>query len=173
MKDADGDQDHRRICVGHAAVERRGGEDAAGGCLGRRQRQRRAVRANSAGIQRLERTDASLEETVAKRLEKLEGAGARPICAEQFRKMDEHMVALRNTESVNQRLFDSLHEELISIATIFCTNRCRSHSFAISLILFDDLSGLSSQLKRRRTEAKASAASLGNGAIIWKTRFIL
>ena len=32
---------------------------------------------------------------------------------EQLKKMDEQIGAIRNTESVNQRLFDSLHHELI------------------------------------------------------------
>ena len=34
--------------------------------------------------------------------------------AKQLKKMDEQIGAIRNTESVNQRLFDSLHHELIS-----------------------------------------------------------
>jgi hypothetical protein len=50
----------------------------------------------------------SFEQTVLSRLEKLEGTEKHDL-AEQLRKMDEHMVALRNTETVNQRLFDSLH----------------------------------------------------------------
>ncbi|MCA1659609.1 MAG: hypothetical protein LC642_03570, partial [Verrucomicrobiaceae bacterium] len=54
----------------------------------------------------------SFEKAVLNRLEKLEGAEKSEF-ATQLAKMDEHMVALRNTETVNQRLFDSLHEELI------------------------------------------------------------
>src|ERR1700680_2649448 len=52
----------------------------------------------------------SLDDTVARRLGKLEG-GEQIDLAQQIRKMGEHMVALRNTGSVNQRLFDSLHQE--------------------------------------------------------------
>ena len=53
-----------------------------------------------------------LEEMVTSQLEKLSSTQPTNLAA-QFRQMDEHMVALCNTESVNQRLFDSLHEELI------------------------------------------------------------
>src|SRR3954462_13041884 len=54
---------------------------------------------------------ASFEQTVVRRLEKLESTEKHDF-AEQFRKLNENMTALRNTESVNQRLFDSLHEEM-------------------------------------------------------------
>lgn len=87
-----------------------------------------------------------LEERVAKRLEK----GAEPAqsdLAEQFRKMDEHMVALRNTESVNQRLFDSLHQELIKYRDNFLHESLQKPFIRDLLILFDDLTALSSQLQ--------------------------
>src|SRR3954463_6369611 len=54
----------------------------------------------------------SFEQAVFARLQKLENTEKHDL-AEQLRKMDEQMAALRNTETVNQRLFDSLHEELI------------------------------------------------------------
>jgi molecular chaperone GrpE (heat shock protein) len=87
-----------------------------------------------------------LEERVAKRLEK--GAGTEQSdLAEQFRKMDEHMVALRNTESVNQRLFDSLHQELIKYRDNFLHESLQKPFIRDLLILFDDLTALSSQLQ--------------------------
>src|SRR3954470_7295440 len=55
---------------------------------------------------------ASFEQTVINRLEKLEKSEQHDS-AVQFGKMDENMAALRNTETVNQRLFDSLHDEII------------------------------------------------------------
>src|SRR4051794_1101092 len=54
----------------------------------------------------------SFEQTVVRRLEKLEKTEPSDF-AEQFRKMDENMAALRTSETVNQRLFDSLHDEMI------------------------------------------------------------
>jgi molecular chaperone GrpE (heat shock protein) len=88
----------------------------------------------------------SLEETVANRLGKIGGAEQTDL-AEQFRKMDEHMVALRNTESVNQRLFDSLHQELIKYRDNFLHESLQKPFIRDLLILFDDLSALSSQLQ--------------------------
>ncbi|HMG04965.1 MAG TPA: nucleotide exchange factor GrpE [Chthoniobacterales bacterium] len=91
---------------------------------------------------RLER----LEETVASRLEKLSSAEPTDLAA-QFCKMDEHMAALRSTESVNQRLFDSLHEELIKYRDNFLHESLQKPFIRDLLILFDDLSALSSQLR--------------------------
>jgi molecular chaperone GrpE (heat shock protein) len=87
-----------------------------------------------------------LEETVSGKLGKLSSAESTNFAA-QFRKMDEHMVALRNTESVNQRLFDSLHEELITYRDNFLHESLQKPFIRDLLILFDDLSGLSSQLQ--------------------------
>jgi molecular chaperone GrpE (heat shock protein) len=87
-----------------------------------------------------------LEERVAKRFEK--GAATEQAdLAEQMRKMDDHMVALRNTESVNQRLFDSLHEELIKYRDNFLHESLQKPFIRDLLILFDDLTALSSQLQ--------------------------
>jgi molecular chaperone GrpE (heat shock protein) len=87
-----------------------------------------------------------LEERVAKGLGKSAGPEQTDL-AEQIRKMDEHMVALRNTESVNQRLFDSLHQELIKYRDNFLHESLQKPFIRDLLILFDDLSGLSSQLQ--------------------------
>lgn len=87
-----------------------------------------------------------LEERVAKRLEKDAGTEQSDL-AEQFRKMDEHMVALRNTESVNQRLFDSLHQELIKYRDNFLHESLQKPFIRDLLILFDDLTAISSQLQ--------------------------
>src|SRR5438270_14078278 len=54
----------------------------------------------------------TFEQTVLARLEKLEKTEQNDF-AEQFRKMDENMAALRNTVTVNQRLFDSLRGQMI------------------------------------------------------------
>jgi molecular chaperone GrpE (heat shock protein) len=94
----------------------------------------------------LNRRLQSLEETVANRLEKT-GAAEQTDLREQFRKMDEHMVALRNTESVNQRLFDSLHQELIKYRDNFLHESLQKPFIRDLVILFDDLSALSSQLQ--------------------------
>jgi molecular chaperone GrpE (heat shock protein) len=87
-----------------------------------------------------------LEERVARRFDKNADAEQNDL-AEQIRKMDEHMVALRNTESVNQRLFDSLHQELGQYRDNFLHESLQRPFIRDLLILFDDLTGLSSQLQ--------------------------
>lgn len=100
---------------------------------------------------------ASFEKAVLSRLEKLEGAEKSEL-AEQLGKMDEHMVALRNTETVNQRLFDSLHEELIKYRDNFLHESLQKPFIRDLVILFDDLSGLLSQLE---TAGEASGGKRG------------
>src|SRR5262245_25987596 len=87
-----------------------------------------------------------LEETVTNQLGRISNAEMTNLAA-QFRKMDEHMGALRNTESVNQRLFDSLHQELIKYRDNFLHESLQKPFIRDLLILFDDLSALSSQLQ--------------------------
>lgn len=89
---------------------------------------------------------ASFEQTVLRRLEKLENTEKDDFAA-QFRKMDEHMAALRNTESVNQRLFDSLHDEMIRYRDNFLHESLQKPFIRDLVILFDDLSGILSQLQ--------------------------
>src|SRR3954447_2399479 len=58
----------------------------------------------------------ALENKILSRLDtfatEMEAARAAAF-AEQFRKIDEQLSSIRNTESVNQQLFDSLHSELL------------------------------------------------------------
>ena len=99
----------------------------------------------------------AFEKTVLSRLEKLESTENSDL-AEQLRKMDEHMVALRNTETVNQRLFDSLHEELIQYRDNFLHESLQKPFIRDLVILFDDLSGLLSQIE---TAGEASGGKRG------------
>lgn len=102
----------------------------------------------------------SLDDAVASRLGKLEG-GEQTDLAQQFRKMDEHMVALRNTESVNQRLFDSLHQELIKYRDNFLHESLQKPFIRDLLILFDDLSALSSQMQSALEGKEAKRGKVG------------
>ncbi|HEX4630140.1 MAG TPA: nucleotide exchange factor GrpE [Chthoniobacterales bacterium] len=88
----------------------------------------------------------SFEQTVLGRLERLEKSEQNDF-AEQFRKMDENMAALRSTETVNQRLFDSLHEEMIKYRDNFLHESLQKPFIRDLVILFDDLSGMLSQLQ--------------------------
>jgi molecular chaperone GrpE (heat shock protein) len=99
----------------------------------------------------------SFEKTVLSRLEKLESTEKTDL-AEQLGKMDEHMIALRNTETVNQRLFDSLHEELIKYRDNFLHESLQKPFIRDLVILFDDLSSLLTQIE---TAGEASGGKRG------------
>jgi molecular chaperone GrpE (heat shock protein) len=103
---------------------------------------------------------ASFEKVVLSRLEKLEGAEKGEL-AQQLSKMDEHMVALRNTETVNQRLFDSLHEELIKYRDNFLHESLQKPFIRDLVILFDDLSGLLSQIESAGEATGGKRGALG------------
>src|SRR3954463_11948107 len=102
----------------------------------------------------------SFEKTVLNRLETLENT-EKDDFAEQFRKMDEHMAALRNTETVNQRLFDSLHDEMIRYRDNFLHESLQKPFIRDLVILFDDLSAILAQLQRavESGEGKRNAVS--------------
>ena len=102
----------------------------------------------------------SLEETVARRLGNVEVA-ERTELAEQFQKMDEHMVALRNTETVNQKLFDSLHQELIKYRDNFLHESLQKPFIRDLVILFDDLTAISSQLQTAMEGSESKRGKLG------------
>ena len=103
----------------------------------------------------------SFEQAVLGRLEKLEKAEKNDF-AEQLRGMDEHMVALRNTETVNQRLFDSLHDELIKYRDNFLHESLQKPFIRDLVTLFDDLSGLLSQLQTAVEANEAKRGPLGH-----------
>lgn len=87
-----------------------------------------------------------LDGTVARRLRRLEGTEQAELM-QRIQRMDEHLVSLRNTETVNQKLFDSLHQELIKYRDNFLYESLQKPFIRDLLILFDDLSSLSSQLQ--------------------------
>jgi molecular chaperone GrpE (heat shock protein) len=101
-----------------------------------------------------------LEEKVSTHLEKTDSTGQADLTA-QFQKMDEHMAALRNTESVNQRLFDSLHEELIKYRDNFLHETLQKPFIRDLVILFDDLTGVASQLQTAAEGGDAKRGMLG------------
>ena len=57
------------------------------------------------------------------------------------------MAAIRTSEGVNQRLYDSLHEELLKYRDNFLHESLQKPFIHDLILLFDDLSGLSEQLR--------------------------
>ena len=102
------------------------------------------------GLQSLEARLGSMERALTSRLDELVAKANEPAkqseFAAQFQKMEEHVSALRNTETVNQRLFDSLHEELIKYRDGFLHESLQKPFIRDLVVLFDDLSRLSTQL---------------------------
>jgi molecular chaperone GrpE (heat shock protein) len=95
---------------------------------------------------RLER----LEDALFKKIDSLTLAISRSQAgdpAERFRKIDDQLAAIRSTESVNQRLFDSLHDELLKYRDNFLHESLQKPFIHDLVMLFDDLSSLSEQLR--------------------------
>ena len=116
------------------------------------------VRQEFAGLnERIE----GLEQMLSDALEKL--AAPKPDSAEltaQMRRMDEHLMALRNTESVNHRLFNSLHQELKSYRDNFLRDSLQKPFIRDLIVLFDDLSSLASQMQNAAPPAEAKRGAL-------------
>ena len=99
----------------------------------------------------------SLESALFERIEKL--ATAKSLTSDvdvaaRFQKIDEQLAAIRSSESVNQRLFDSLHEELLKYRDNFLHESLQKPFIHDLIHLFDDLSSLAQQLRTSAEEQK-------------------
>lgn len=90
---------------------------------------------------------AALEQTLAGSLEKMTAALPPASTGEQMQRIDDHLVALRATETVNQRLFNSLHEELKGYRDNFLRESLQKPFIRDLVILFDDLTRLATQME--------------------------
>jgi molecular chaperone GrpE (heat shock protein) len=72
----------------------------------------------------------------------------------EHQKIEEHLAAIRTSESVNQRLFDSLHEELLKYRDNFLHESLQKPFVRDLIVLFDDLSTLAEQLSAAAAEKK-------------------
>jgi molecular chaperone GrpE (heat shock protein) len=91
----------------------------------------------------------SLESALTRRMENLAEnvlpARAQETAA-QFQKVEEHLAAIRTSETVNQRLFDSLHDELLKYRDNFLHESLHKPFVRDLILLFDDLCALAEQL---------------------------
>lgn len=104
----------------------------------------------------------NVENALSKRLEKLAAAmlPAKPVDLEaSFKKIDEQLTAIRSTESVNQRLFDTLHEELLKYRDNFLHESLQKPFIHDLVLLFDHLNSLADQLRSAANE-KGKLSSL-------------
>ena len=90
--------------------------------------------------------------SLGQRVESLEESIVRKFEAMQFDRLEQQIAALRESETVNQKLFDSLHQELISYRDNFVRDALQKPVVRDLIVLFDDVSGIAAQME------KASAA---------------
>jgi molecular chaperone GrpE (heat shock protein) len=119
---------------------------------------------NSAGLpgaaSSLEERVENLEATLSKKMDELLAAVRQNRPSElalKFRQIDEQLAAIRNSETVNQRLFDSLHEELLKYRDNFVHESLQKPFIHDLLHLYDDLTSLANQLRSSAHEQKAGA----------------
>ncbi len=100
-------------------------------------------------------------QSLSERLESFEGAVAGKLeslaaslqtektgdFAVQFKKIEDQLNAIHSSETVNHRLFDSLHEELLAYRDNFLHESLQKPFIHDLVLLFDDLTSLSEQLK--------------------------
>lgn len=79
--------------------------------------------------------------------------------AEQLERMNEQLAALCNTETVNSRLFNSLHQELKSYRDNFLRDSLQKPFIRDLVILFDDLSALATQMRNVGSASKSSKSA--------------
>jgi molecular chaperone GrpE (heat shock protein) len=99
----------------------------------------------------------SVETALSKQIEQLAAVIplAEPADLEQhFQKIDEQLTAIRSSEGVNQRLYDSLHEELRKYRDDFLYESLQKPFIHDLILLFDDLSRLSEQLRTATAEQR-------------------
>jgi molecular chaperone GrpE (heat shock protein) len=105
----------------------------------------------------LDRRLASLEQVLCKKLEDLSANLSQnrpPDLSGRFRRIEEQLAEIRKSETVNQRLFDSLHDELLKYRDNFVHESLQKPFIHDLVHLFDDLSSLASQLRTAAEEKK-------------------
>ena len=80
---------------------------------------------------------------------------------EQLQRVDENVVALRTSETVNQRLFNSLHQELKEYRDNFLRDSLQKPFIRDLIVLFDDLSSLHAVMQGASASASGKQAAVG------------
>ena len=114
------------------------------------------------GFSALSERIEALEKMLSERLDKLSEAkpADSPELTAQMRRMDEHLMALRNTESVNHRLFNNLHQELKSYRDNFLRDSLQKPFIRDLIVLFDDLSSLAGQMQNAAPPAEVKRGAM-------------
>jgi len=90
--------------------------------------------------------------SLGQRVETLEESVMRKFEGLQFQKLEQQLAKIRDTDNVNQKLFDSLHEELISYRDNFVRDSLQKPFIRDLLVLFDDLSAIAWHFEQAASE---------------------
>lgn len=115
-----------------------------------------SVRVTAEGVDSISGISAliSAVHSLGQRVETLEESVMQKFEGLQFRKLEEQLAAIRDTENVNQKLFDSLHRELISYRDNFVRDSLQRPFIRDLLVLFDDMSAIAWQCEQAAAEDK-------------------
>jgi len=117
---------------------------------------------SESSLQSVEARLGNLEATLSKKLDDLASAVRQnnriQDADSHFRKIEEELAAIRSSETVNQRLFDSLHDELLKYRDNFVHESLQKPFIHDLLHLFDDLSSLLAQLRTTSQQQKKAGA---------------
>lgn len=95
---------------------------------------------------------------LGQRIESLEESVLRKFESAHFEQIEEQIAQIRNSETVNQKLFDSLHQELISYRDNFVRESLQKPFIRDLLVLFDDLSRIAGQSETMAASEEAPGA---------------
>jgi molecular chaperone GrpE (heat shock protein) len=123
-------------------------------------RPNRSAETASSAAQAFEARLENLEKTVCRKIDELARAISQPKTNDlgaRLQQIEEQLGAIRNTESVNQRLFDSLHDELLKYRDNFVHESLQKPFIHDLVHLFDDLTSLAGQVQTNGHETKKRA----------------
>jgi molecular chaperone GrpE (heat shock protein) len=101
---------------------------------------------------RMQNVESALTERIEQLAKTLSPTEQVNIMISRFEKIDEQLAAIRSTESVNQKLFDSLHAELRAYRDNFLHDSLQKPFIHDLVLLFDHLTSLHEQLRTAAQE---------------------
>lgn len=104
---------------------------------------------------RLQRMDARLTQALGDGGPQVDGISVFDF-AGRFQHLDKQIKSIRDSDSMNQRLFDSLHQEMIKYRDNFLLESLQKPFIRDLLGLFDDLTAIAGQVTSSEDEAEES-----------------
>ncbi len=101
---------------------------------------------------RMQNVESALAQRIEQLATTLSPAEQVSVMVSRFEKIDEQLALIRSTESVNQKLFDSLHAELRAYRDNFLHDSLQKPFIHDLVLLFDHLTSLHEQLQTAAQE---------------------